>query len=55
MRRRRLPRSSFSSVAFTLNRYGHLYEDHEDRVTERLEAMITNAQPAAEGDVRRLR
>ena len=48
-------RAGHSSVAFTLDRYGHLYDDAEDKVTDRLEAMFTSAQPAAEGDVRRLR
>ena len=42
-------------MAFRLDRYGHLYDDAEDKVTDRLEAMFTSARPAAEGDVRRLR
>jgi hypothetical protein len=48
-------RAGHSSVAFTLDRYGHLYEDREDPGHGPLEAMFTSAQPAAEGDVRRLR
>jgi hypothetical protein len=31
-------RAGHSSVAFTLDRYGHLYEDEEDQVTKRLDA-----------------
>lgn len=33
-------RAGHSSVAFTLDRYGHLYEDSEDDVPERLDALL---------------
>jgi integrase len=39
-------RAGHSSVAFTLDRYGHLYEDAEDQVTARLDALL-DAAPAA--------
>jgi hypothetical protein len=32
-------RAGHSSVAFTLDRYGHLYEDAEDEIPERLDAL----------------
>lgn len=48
-------RAGHSSVAFTLDRYGHLFDDGEDKVTDRLEALFTSARPAADGTVRRLR
>lgn len=47
-------RAGHSSVAFTLDRYGGLFDDAEDKVTDRLEALFTSARPAADGDVRRL-
>ena len=34
-------RAGHSSVAFTLDRYGHLYEDGEDEISERLDAMLS--------------
>jgi hypothetical protein len=30
-----------SSVAFTLDRYGHHYEDREDDIPERLDQLLT--------------
>jgi hypothetical protein len=33
-------RAGHSSVAFTLDRYGHLYEDAEDDIRERLDALF---------------
>jgi integrase len=33
-------RAGHSSVAFTLDRYGHLYEDAEDAVSDRLDALL---------------
>ena len=38
-------RAGHSSVAFTLDRYGHLYEDDEDQVTTALDALIATATP----------
>ena len=38
-------RAGHSSVAFTLDRYGHLYEDEEDQVTAALDALIATASP----------
>jgi hypothetical protein len=33
-------RAGHSSVAFTLDRYGHLYEDAEDEIPDRLDALL---------------
>jgi integrase len=33
-------RAGHSSVAFTLDRYGHLYEDAEDQIPDRLDALL---------------
>ena len=33
-------RAGHSSVAFTLDRYGHLYDDAEDEIPERLDALL---------------
>jgi len=33
-------RAGHSSVAFTLDRYGHLYEDADDAVSDRLDALL---------------
>ncbi len=33
-------RAGHSSVAFTLDRYGHLYQDTEDDIPERLDALL---------------
>jgi hypothetical protein len=43
---------SHSSVAFTLDRYGHLYEDAEDEIPERLDALY-NAYNARQRAPRR--
>ena len=32
-------RAGHTSVAFTLDRYGHLFEGHDDELRERLDAM----------------
>ncbi len=48
-------RAGHSSVAFTLDRYGHLYETAEDSVTARLDALLETAQPTPSGDVHTLR
>ena len=38
-----------SSVAFTLDRYGHLYDDHSDDVADRIDALLlTRRTPRAE-------
>ena len=37
-----------SSVAFTLDRYGHLYEEHGDDVADRLDALLSHPRPSAE-------
>lgn len=29
-----------SSVAFTLDQYGHLYEDRDDELSDRLDALL---------------
>jgi hypothetical protein len=42
-------RAGHSSVAFTLDRYGHLYEDDDDRETAAMDALIgaQQGQPLA--------
>jgi integrase len=44
-------RAGHSSVAFTLDRYGHLYDDADDRVTGALDAMLADSAPAARAPV----
>ncbi len=34
-----------STVAFTLDRYGHLYDDHGDDVIDRIDAMLATTRP----------
>jgi hypothetical protein len=42
-----------SSVSLTLDRYGHLYDEHGDDVADRLDVLLSQARPSA--DVRTLR
>jgi integrase len=44
-------RAGHQSAVIVLDRYGHLLPALEDGVTDRLEAMALEAQPAATGDV----
>lgn len=37
-----------SSVAFTLDRYGHLYEEHGGDVADRLDQLLAQGRPSAE-------
>jgi integrase len=37
-----------SSVSFTLDRYGHLYEEHGDDVADRLDQLLAQGRPSAE-------
>jgi integrase len=37
-------RAGHTSVAFTLDRYGHLYPDADERARQRLDALIEDAQ-----------
>ena len=37
-------RAGHSSVAFTLDRYGHLFEDDEDAISDRLDAVLQQAK-----------
>jgi hypothetical protein len=37
-----------SSVSFTLDRYGHLYDDHADDVADQIDALLTAQSQAAE-------
>lgn len=39
-------RAGHSSVAFTLDRYGHLYEANEHDIAERLDIMLQSTKPA---------
>jgi integrase len=50
-------RAGHSSVAFTLDRYGHLYEDTEEAVPDRLDALLGEslAAPRRPGSVSELR
>jgi len=41
-----------SSVAFTLDRYGHLYDDHGDDVADRIDELLT--APRASASVSRI-
>lgn len=43
-----------SSVAFTLDRYGHLYDDHADDVADRIDVLLT-ASRARSAEVRAIR
>lgn len=47
-------RAGHTSVAFTLDRYGHLYPDADEAPRDRLDAMLAAARPAPDADVRRL-
>jgi integrase len=42
-------RAGHSSVAFTLDRYGHLYEDAEDEIPDRLDALLSVSRGAQTG------
>lgn len=42
-----------SSVSFTLDRYGHLYDEHGDDVADRLDQLLAQGRPSAE--IRELR
>jgi integrase len=37
-----------SSVSFTLDRYGHLYDEHGDDVADRLDVLLSQGRPSAE-------
>jgi len=37
-----------SSVSFTLDRYGHLYDEHGDDVADRLDKLLSQGRPSAE-------
>jgi integrase len=37
-----------SSVSFTLDRYGHLYDEHGDDAADRLDVLLSQARPSAE-------
>jgi hypothetical protein len=39
-------RAGHSSVAFTLDRYGHLYEDRDDTLPDRLDALLVRTKEA---------
>ncbi|MDP9471230.1 MAG: site-specific integrase [Chloroflexota bacterium] len=43
-------RAGHSSVSFTLDRYGHLYEEADDALTARLERFLAGSKPVAVGD-----
>lgn len=43
-----------SSVAFTLDRYGHLYEDRDDELSDRLDVLLDARRSGRRGDVHRL-
>ena len=43
-------RAGHTSVAFTLDRYGHLYPDADERARERLDELIDGAQTEDDED-----
>jgi integrase len=47
-------RAGHSSVAFTLDRYGHLYQDQDDAIADRLDDLLGEANPARDADLQRL-
>jgi integrase len=47
-------RAGHSSVAFTLDRYGHLYDDRDDAISDRLDALLGAAGPERKAEVRAL-
>ena len=42
-------RAGHTSVAFTLDRYGHLFEGHDDELRDRLDAMHAQGLRAIPG------
>jgi hypothetical protein len=48
-------RARHASVSFTLDRYGHLYPEADDALRTRLDALLADARPRAEGTVVELR
>jgi hypothetical protein len=42
-------RAGHTSVAFTLDRYGHLFESHDDELRDRLDAMLAQGLQAVPG------
>jgi hypothetical protein len=42
-------RAGHTSVAFTLDRYGHLFEGHDDELRDRLDAMHAQGLRAVPG------
>jgi integrase len=48
-------RAGHSSVAFTYDRYGHLFPESDERSRARLDALIGEATPAPSADVREFR
>lgn len=47
-------RAGHSSVAFTLDVYGHLYRRHDERSRARLDALIAEAEPTPRATVHEL-
>jgi integrase len=47
-------RAGHSSVAFTLDVYGHLYPEHDERSRARLDALIAEAEPPPDATVHEL-
>jgi hypothetical protein len=55
-------RAGHTSVAFTLDRYGHLFEGHDDELRERLDALhglglqaVPAARPTADQATKKTR
>jgi len=48
-------RAGHSSVAFTLDRYGHLFEDDDAPDMAKLDALIGNAKPSDDAQITALR
>jgi integrase len=47
-------RAGHSSVAFTLDRYGHLHQDQDDAVADRLDELLSRSAPSLDTPVRSL-
>jgi integrase len=47
-------RAGHTSVAFTLDRYGHLYPEADERAPDRLDALLAASVPNSDAAVHRL-
>ncbi|MGH3922086.1 MAG: hypothetical protein ACRDTT_04315 [Pseudonocardiaceae bacterium] len=47
-------RAGHSSAAFTLDRYGHLYQDQDDAIADRLDDLLRQSKTAPSAEIRPL-